>query len=180
MNKTEETELLKEARENISWWLNNGNPKSNFVEHAFNTTTNILHQIDEHLAQSQSPDKEQPRELNEILEKMYPPPDRYKFYETLEFEVASQEYELNRKAFTEGFLSGKGAQGRETKWITEEECPAEFIFRDKNDELLTIINGKTEIIQYQSAFDHWTTRTGQIIKPVDIKICMPMPELPNN
>ncbi len=141
MNKTEETELLKEARENISWWLNNGNPKSNFVEHAFNTTTNILHQIDEHLAQSQCPDKEQSKELEEMLDKEFPLFDT----ENVDKITAHANNILNieilhkREKGTKFFLSGKGAQGRETISKELKEYIVKLIEQEKDSFELFIL-----------------------------------------
>lgn len=121
MNKTEETKTAEEI-------LNSKKDSRFNIPHMF-VEGSILEAMEEYASQfkqSQSPDKEQPKELEELLEKYFPIITREAFYRhglnsNESYREHCDQILLQREFATKFFLSGKGAQGREIKWLSVKE-----------------------------------------------------------
>ncbi len=125
--------------------------------------------------QSQSPDKEQPRELKEMLEKELPIVSKKRFINNniqYEFNSDYQHYlqimEDMRAEATKFFLSGKGAQGRETKWISVKELlPVNYkkviVYTNMGNQYMSGCDASGELDDYSvihtdegEKITHWT------------------------
>ncbi len=187
MNKTEETKTADlisaiDHQNEIIERLISGKPVVNLDE--------SLAYYKSLVSQSQSPDKEQPKELEELLEKELPVMPEDEYYQQgsdlpyYDYWAKRQDLRYYAKQF---FEAGKGAQGRETKWISVEErlpekdenTKSDFGYRSKL--VFVLNNGKSPYVSdYSFMPDGSGTGWMSINAPnQNITHWMPLPESPN-